>query len=385
MFNFVQSNKVALAHDTFTQLGGAERVVAVFHEIFPDAPVFVLVESAELKEKFKAWDIRTSSLQTLFLAFPKLQYFLPLIPSVLDSWEIGDYDLLLSSSSSFIKNIRVPKNTTHICYCHTPTRFLWHDHDYIDQELPWFLVPIKPLIKFFLNKMRNWDYARAQKINFFIANSLEVQKRIKKYYNRDSEVIYPPVDTNFWTPSGMSKIASSDALLAMTDEKQNYFLLAGRLQAHKQNDLIVQIFNELGLPLHVVGTGRQEAYLRSIAKPNITFYGLVSNEELRNQYRAAKALVYPQIEDAGLMPLEAAACGTAAIGLAKGGSLETIIPGITGELFADYDKEKIKQLIIHWDSQKYSLNNLRSHAEKFNTERFKRQIMEFIQKNENSN
>jgi glycosyltransferase involved in cell wall biosynthesis len=204
-------------------------------------------------------------------------------------------------------------------------------------------------------------------VDKFIANSQEVQSRIKKYYNRDSVVIYPPVDTDFWKPAAA---------------KQDYFLIAGRLQAHKRNDLIVEIFNEIGLPLHVAGTGRQEEYLKSIAKPNIKFYGRVTDEELRDQYSGAKGFIYPQIEDAGLMPLEAAACGTATIGIAKGGTLETVIPDETGELFLDYDKEKIKQLILNWDGGKYSMEKLRAQAEQFSKAKFKFQILNFL--NENS-
>ncbi len=164
----------------------------------------------------------------------------------------------------------------------------------------------------------------------------------------------------------------------MTNQKGDYFLLAGRLQAHKRNALMVEIFNELGLPLHVVGKGRQESFLRSIAKPNITFLGRISDEQLRDEYSGALDFIYPQIEDFGLMPLEAAACGTATLAYGKGGALETVIPGVTGELFGSYDKEKIKQLIVNWQPQKYSTDALRSQAEKFSKEKFKQQILEFI-------
>ena len=265
---------------------------------------------------------------------------------------------------------------------------------------------MRPLANIFLKWMKGWDYAAAQRVDFFIANSQEVKKRIQKYYNRDSVVIYPPIDTEFWfgarhpgpfsqtegrpergqtggefgAVSGrrgnlpQNNIASDAPAMA----KQGYFLLAGRLQAHKRNDLIIEIFNELGLRLHVVGTGRQEQYLKSIARPNITFYGRVSDEELRTQYQEAQGFIYPQIEDAGLMPLEAAACGTATIGIAKGGSLETIVPGVTGELFEDYNKEKIKQIILAWNPEKYSADGLRRHAEKFSKKKFTDEILKFI-------
>ncbi len=406
---FVNSMKIALVHDSFTQLGGAERVLDALHELFPDAPVFTLVYDPMFKEKHKTWDIRTSSLQTLYLSLEKLQYLLPLIPWGTDNLDLKDFDVVISSSSGWAKNVRVPKNCVHICYCHTPTRFLWSEPDYVKQEVPWL---IRPLAKIFLKSMKKWDYNGAQRVTKFIANSKEVQGRIKKYYNRESEIVYPFVDTSFWNatllgrhservqPSEESQTKNeilhpSDALGVQDDaENRNYFLLAGRLHAHKQNDLIVEVFNELGLPLHVVGTGRQEEYLKSIAKPNTKFLGCISDERLRDEYRGAKALIYPQLEDFGLMPLEAAACGTATLAYGKGGALETIVSGVTGEFFGVAAatgrhnngmeagglryKEQIKALLLSWNPQKYSVDNLRAQAEKFSKEKFKKQLLEII-------
>jgi len=355
--------KIALAHDTFTQQGGAERVVENFHQLFPDAPVFTLVFDPYLREKYKGWDIRTSQLQTLFLAISQLQYLMPIIPTSVDSLTFEGFDLILSSSSSFIKNIRPPKGCVHICYCHTPTRFLWHNQDYINQELPWFLKPFSFLIRWYLKKIKQWDYAGAQRVNYFIANSREVQKRIKEYYQRDSEVIYPGINVGFWMPS---------------KTKESYFLLAGRLQAHKQNDFVIRVFNDLGLPLRVVGTGRNLKYLKSIAKSNITFYEKVTDEQLRDHYSGAKGYIYPQIEDFGLMPLEAAACGTATIAFGKAGALETVLPGKTGEFFYNYDKEELKGIIKLWKVQQYNVAALREHANKFSDTIFKKEIAAYV-------
>jgi glycosyltransferase involved in cell wall biosynthesis len=423
--------RIVLAHDSFTQLGGAERVVEAMHEMFPDAPIFTLVLDRRLKEKYKDWDTRTSWIQVLYNFIPKLQYLLPFIPMAVYSIKFDDYDVVLSSSSSWIKNIHVPKNCVHINYCHTPTRFLWTDADYFNQEVPKFLRPIaKPII----NLMKKWDYKGAQRVTRFIANSKEVQNRIRQYYNRDSEVIYPFVDTDFWKPvsshceevqsNGVSPVMSSrpsaaesrdpepgpdwipdspsGALRAsgMTDKthKLDYFLIAGRLQAHKHNDLIIEIFNELGLPLHIVGVGRQQKYLQSIAKSNIKFLGRIPDEQLREEYSGALGVICPQLEDFGLIPLEAAACGTATLGLAKGGNLETVVPGVTGELFGqdvvapfmeplepdksgNYNqviKDQIKKLILSWNPQKYTIDNLRHQAEKFGKGKFKQRILEMI-------
>lgn len=352
--------KLALAHDSFTQMGGAEKVFKDIHEVFPDAPVFTLVLDNKYKEKYKSWDIRTSVLQPFYNLHPKLQHWLAQIPWAIKSLDFSGFDVVLSSSSGFIKNITVPKNCIHINYCHTPTRFLWSDSEYVNQEVPSAIRwAIKPLLK----RMKKWDYAGAQKVTHFIANSKEVQGRIQRYYQRTSTVIYPAVDTEFWKP---------------TEPKKDYFLIVGRLQAHKRNDFIVEVFNELALSLHVVGTGRQEEYLRSIAKPNIKFLARISNEQLRDEYSGAKALIFPQTEDFGLVPLEAAACGTSTLAYGKGGALETIIPGKTGELFSTYDKEAVKKIIDSWDPVKYQPDVLRAQADKFNKENFKNNIKEYL-------
>jgi glycosyltransferase involved in cell wall biosynthesis len=353
--------KIAIVHDSFTQMGGAERVVDHLHELFPTAPVFTLVFDPKFKEKYKGWDIRTSPLQTLYLALGKFQYLLPWIPWAVDQLDFSGFDVVISSSSGFVKNIRVPKTTKHISYCHTPPRFLWIDKNYVKQEVPFLL---RPFVNYLLNKMRKWDLAGSKRVTKFIANSKEVQKRIKEVYGRDSDVIYPGIDVDFWKS---------------TQEKQDYFLIAGRLQPHKNNELIVEIFNELGLPLHVVGTGRQEEYLKSIAKPNITFLGAVDDAKLRDEYSGALGFIYPQVEDFGLMPLEAAFCGTATLAYAKGGALETVVPGVTGELFENYDKEKIKKIILNWEVKKYSINNLKQQAIRFSKEEFQKDFKEITE------
>ncbi len=352
--------KIALAHDSFTQTGGAERVIEALHQMFPNAPVYTLVFDEKFIPKYQSWDIRSSWLQRFYNVVPKLQYWLFLIPLAVRSLNFKGYDLIISSSSGFVKNITVPKGCRHINYCHTPTRFLWTDKAYVRQEVPLIL---RPFVMLFLRWMRKWDFRGSQRVSSFIANSKTVQNRIQQYYHCSSAVVYPGIDTSFWRP---------------TRQKQNYFLLAGRLQAHKKSDLIVEIFNELDLPLHIVGIGRQLDYLKKIAKPNVQFLGQADDMQLRDEYSGALGFIYPQIEDFGLMPLEAAACGTASIGIAQGGNLETIIPSVTGELFADYSKEKIKQLILSWNVQKYQADQLWSQAEKFNIKEFKKSFYELV-------
>lgn len=348
--------KVALVHDSFTQIGGAERVVDVLHKIFPEAPVFTLVFDQKFSGRYKDWGIRASGLQPLYSAAGKLQYLLPLIPWAVDTLDFSGFDLVISSSSGFVKNIRVPKNTLHLCYCHTPPRFLWTDRLYVKQEVP---LVLRPLARMILNKMKAWDLAGSKRITEFLANSKEVKNRIKTIYGRDSRVIYPGVDTSFWRP---------------TSPKKDYFLLVGRLQAHKNGEAVVKAFNNLGLPLRVAGTGRQENYLKSIAKQNISFLGFVTDEQLRDEYSGALALVFPQTEDFGLIPLEAAACGTPAIALGRGGALETVVLGVTGELMKTGSDEEIIDAVLSFNPKKYSPGALRAQAEKFSQEAFKNQI-----------
>ncbi len=355
-------SSIALAHDSFTQLGGAERVFDCIHELYPSAPVYTLVVDDKLIERYKHWNIKTSFIQHLYSFKKNLQYWLFLIPIALRFLKTSE-KVLLSSSSIFVKNIATTSGSIHVNYCHTPARFLWSEREYALQELPAVLKPFYPFLWVYLSWMRRWDYKGAQRVTHFIANSKEVQKRITKYYNRDSVVIHPFVDTAFWKP---------------TRPKQDYFLIAGRLQAHKNNEIIIEIFNELGLPLHVVGTGRQETYLRSIAKPNIAFLGRVSDEVLRDEFSGARGYIFPQFEDFGIMPLEAAACGTATLGLAKGGSLETIVPGVTGELFPSVTKDIIKTYIQQWDPARYAPAALQDHTQSFSKQAFQTKLVEYM-------
>ena len=351
---------IVLAHDSFTQRGGAERVFENIHTVYPEAPVLTLVVDQNLKNETKDWKILESPLAPVYAVHPTLQHLLFLIPWAVDNFKVPGCDVLLSSSSGFIKGLRKPKSAIHINYCHTPTRFLWIDKDYVNEEVPRLL---RPIIKSYLKRLAIWDLKAAGGVDYFIANSKETQKRIQAIYGRESTVIEPSINVNFWKP---------------TQAKQDYFLIAGRLQPHKHNELIVELFNELGWPLHVVGTGRQELHLKEIAKSNITFLGRTSDEVLRDEYSGAKGFIYPQLEDFGIMPLEAAACGTATLGLAKGGSLETIVPGKTGEFFATADKAAIKEKLLAWDPNKYNADSLSSHARNFSNERFQERLKQFV-------
>ncbi len=350
---------IVIAHDSITQLGGAERVAFEFHALYPEAPFFTIVVDSKHHAVAARMKAIASPLQKLYEFHPKLQHWLVLIPWAVENLAIPPAEVVLSSSSSFIKGLRKPAGSIHIDYCHTPTRFLWIDEGYVNQEVP---ALIRPLVKQVLKRLRIWDQRAAQRVDYFIANSHEVQKRIKQIYKRDSEVIYPYIDEQFWKP---------------TRAKGDYFLIAGRLQPHKGNDVVIKAFNQLGLPLHVVGVGRQEQYLKSIAKDNITFLH-ATDEQLRDEYSGARGFIYPQFEDLGLMPIEAAACGTATLGLAKGGSLETIVPGITGELIPEVTVESVMHAVKAWNEHAYDRAKLLQHTEQFSRAVFDLKITQFV-------
>lgn len=354
--------KVILAHDSYTQHGGAERVFEGMQELYPNSPVYTLVVDKRLNSLVKNWHVITSPLQRLYNLYRHMQHLFPLIPFILPLFKLEKADLLLSSSSAYLKGLRKKPGMTHINYCHTPSRFIWTDYAYALHEV----TPVlRPLARIYLWWLKKWDYKAAQKVDFFLANGREVQGRIKQYYDRDSEILHPFIDINFWQP---------------TRSKGDYFLIAGRLAPYKDYDKVILAFNELGWPLHVIGTGRYENYLRSIAGPNVIFLGRVDDISLRFQYSGARGFIYPQLEDFGLMPLEAAACGTASLGIAKGGSLETIIPGQTGELLNNVNTDSLIAALKVWDEQKYALQTLQTHARKFSKQEFHRKLTEFINK-----
>jgi glycosyltransferase involved in cell wall biosynthesis len=359
--------KIVLAHDSFTQFGGGERVIKTIHEVYPHSPIYTLASNPKVESYLDGAIVKTSALQKLYKLFPHLQVWFVLVPIILKFFKIEDTDVLLSSSSAYIKGLNKPRGSIHINYCHTPTRFLWNDAVYAEEEIHPIL---RPFMRMYFWWLRRWDLRAASGVDYFIANSKEVQQRIKKYYNRDSEVIYPGVDTEFWVP---------------TIKKKDYFLIAGRITPYKGYDTIIKIFNELKLPLHVVGEGRYQNYLKSIAKPNVTFYGKISDEALRDQYSGALAFIYPQVEDFGLMPIEASSCGTPTIALAKAGSLETVIAGVTGELLTEFSVETLQPIIQKIYAHQYHQESMQLHAQKFSKTKFQTQIKQFVEQITNAN
>ncbi|MDP2918418.1 MAG: glycosyltransferase, partial [bacterium] len=298
--------RVALVHDHLAQDGGAERVLAVFHKIYPEAPIFVLVYNrAKANRVFRKAKIKTSFIQKMPLGQSRYQWYLPFMPLAFEKFNLFNYDLVLSSTSAFAKGVITDPKTLHLCYCHTPTRYLWSDTHSYTKELKYNRL-IKKFIPFILHKIRIWDRLAADRVDYFIANSENIRRKIKKYYRREATVIYAPVDLDKFR---------------LAKNRGNYFLTGGRLVAYKKFDLTIKVFNRLGWPLKIFGAGPEIGALKKLARPNIEFLGRVSDQALASLYAEAKAFIFPQEEDLGITALESMAAGRPVIAFASGGAL----------------------------------------------------------------
>ncbi|MBI4281319.1 glycosyltransferase [Candidatus Uhrbacteria bacterium] len=356
--------KIAFVHDFLVQNGGAERVLRALHALWPEAPIYTIVhDKKRTHPDLQGKDIRPSFLQKMPFGLSHYQWFLPWMPRAIESHNLMEYDVVLSSSSAFAKGVITGPRTLHICYCHTPTRYLWTDtHTYI-RELAYNRL-VKHIIPFLLTNLRLWDQMTAHRVDHFIANSKNVQERIKKYYRRESVVVHPPIDTSRFS---------------LADRIENYYLIGGRLVSYKRYDLAVQAFSKMGIPLVVFGEGPEYARLQAMAKPNVQFVGKVSDEELARLYRHAIAFLHPQEEDLGLTALEAMASGRPVIAYAKGGALETVVPGVTGTFFEEQTWESLADTVLHFNPLAYDAKKIRAHAEQFDVQKFQAQVKGFVE------
>jgi glycosyltransferase involved in cell wall biosynthesis len=363
--------KIALIHDYLVQYGGAERVLESFMELFPRAPVYTLVYDKKIVGKvFNNKEIRTSFLQKVPFSRSEHYLFPIIMPMAVEQFDLSYYDVVLSDSSSYAEGVITKPETVHVCYCHTPMRYAWDDcHKYARE----FYYPslIKKIIPFGMNYIRMWDRIAAERVDFFIANSQLVKKRIKKYYKRESTVINPPVFLDNFKK---------------TDDKQKkvveggYYLMVGRLVPYKKFDLGIKVFNELGLPLKIVGDGPEFKNLKKIAKDNVELLGSYksTSKELVEIYENCKALIYPQEEDFGLVPLEAMALGKPVIAYRKGGALETVKDGLSGIFFDEQTKKKLIKAIKDFQKIRFNSEKIMKHAKNFGKERFKKEIELFV-------
>lgn len=358
--------KVALVHDHLAQDGGAENVLRAFSEIWPDAPIHVAVHDPEQANPFfRNREIKTSFIQNMPLGVRKYQWYFPFMPSAVESFNFSDYDVVLVSSSSFAKGVLTTPDVLHITYCHTPTRFLWSDtHSYIEELNVNKLV--KMALPVMLSRVRVWDRLAAERTNHYIANSREIQQRIMNYYNRDSDVIYPPVDL-------------SDFRVAPKEEIGDYFLAGGRLVPYKRFDLLIDAFNALGKPLKIFGDGPALDDLKKRARPNIEFLGRVSDEQLKELFSKCAAFLNPQYEDFGITMIEAMAAGRPVIAYARGGAREIVDHGTTGILIEYQTWEDFAEKLIGFDKYAFDPQVIREKALTFDVNRFKNSIRQFVE------
>ncbi|PJE57579.1 MAG: glycosyltransferase family 4 protein [Candidatus Portnoybacteria bacterium CG10_big_fil_rev_8_21_14_0_10_38_18] len=358
--------KIALVHDYLNQYGGAERVLEALGELFPNAPIYTLIYDPKITDKFfPGKKIRASFLQKIPFIKSHHRFFPPLMPLAVEKFDLSDYDLVISDSAAFSKGVITKTETPHICYCHTPTRYAWDDsHKYIREFSMPFLA--KLFVPVFMNYLRLWDREAAYRVDRFVSNSEFVAKRIEKYYKQHATVIYPPVDTKFFTPS--------------YKPAEKYYLMVGRLLVYKRFDIAIEAFNNLELPLKIIGSGPELKKLRKIANWNIEFLGEIHSDKLREYYQNCQALIFPQEEDFGIVALEAMACGRPVIAYRGGGALESIKEGKTGVFFDNQGVSSLAEAVKNFDLSKFNPKIIREHALKFDKEIFKKKIKDFVEK-----
>jgi glycosyltransferase involved in cell wall biosynthesis len=353
---------VALVHDHLNQIGGAERVVLAMHHIWPDAPLYTLVhDKNKVGDFFNALEINPSFIQKFPLALSHLRWYLWAMPTAVESFNLSGYDVVLSSASAFAKGAIAAPNALHICYCHTPTRYLWSDsHTYVGEVGGGALI--QKILPFILHRLRMWDYLASQRVDYFVANSQFVAERIKRYYNRESTVIYPPVDVH-----GYPKY-----------RRGNYFVLLSRLRPYKKVDIAIRAFNRLNMHLVIAGDGEERKHLERIAGPNIHFVGNVDEQTKKILLARAAGFIHPQEEDAGIAAIEAMAAGTPVIAYLAGGAKETIIQDMSGMFFEEQTWQSLADTIIRFKRVTFDHNHIREHAQQFSRERFMSEIKTFV-------
>ncbi|MGE3269556.1 MAG: glycosyltransferase [Chloroflexota bacterium] len=356
--------KVALAHDYLNQYGGAERVLEQFHSYYPDAPIYTsMYDPQVMPAAYRSWDIRTSFMQRLPLVTTRHQAYLMAYPIAFESFDLGGYDVVISNSSAFCKGVVTGPSTLHISYCLTPMRWVWRYRDYVERERLGGLarVVLPPLIHY----LRVWDAGASSRVDRYIAISTAVAARIRKYYRRESEIIAPPVDTEQFTLSRTSG---------------NYYLTVARLAPYRRIDLIVEAFRELGLPVKIVGIGRDEARLKARATPNIEFLGRVDDETLADLYANCRGYLFPGEEDFGIAPVEAQAVGKPVVAYAAGGSLDTVIDGETGVLFPRQTPKDLANAVRRLESLSFDPERIRKNAERFSVSVFRERFTSFVER-----
>jgi glycosyltransferase involved in cell wall biosynthesis len=356
----LENLNIAIVHDWLTNVAGGERVVLAIHELFPKAPIYTSIYDSASASAFKDMDIRPSFLQRFKFLRAKREFLTPFTPFAFEQFDLSKYDLVISSSSMAAKGVVTKPTTTHICYCHTPARYLWEPQ--VDPRASSGLF--SGLRKHIAHKMRIWDRLAADRVDHFIANSRYIQNRITKYYQRESKLVYPPVDVERFT-------------IAKNEEVKDYFLFVSRLVDYKRADIVIDAFNQLGLPLKVIGRGPEKISLQKSAKENIEFLGYLEDKEVARYYREAKAFVFAAEEDFGIVPVEAMAAGRPVIAYGQGGVAE-IVDENCGILFDKQTAASLKKAVQSFEYTNFDSQKIRERAELFSKQRFLDEVSHYI-------
>jgi glycosyltransferase involved in cell wall biosynthesis len=359
--------RVAVVHDWLNGMRGGEKVLEAILELYPQAVIYTLFhEPGRVSQRILSHRIITSWLDRIPGVYRHYRNLLPLFPAAVESWDLSGYDLVISSSHAVAKGVRTGP-ATHVCYCHTPMRYVWDaEDDYA------FNAAHRLAMHAIRGRLRRWDCEKARQVDRFVANSRFVRDRIRKYYGRDAVVIQPPIDTNFFTP-GTSPTSS--------DVREDFYLVAGALVPYKRVDLVIDAFNQLGHRLVVAGSGPALKSLRQRARGNIDnveFRGFVTDDELRRLYRSAKGLVMAAREDFGMVAVEAQACGCPVIAFGAGGGSETTQDGINGVLFAEQQVDDIVRAARRLESMTWPVDQVRRQVETFSRENFQVRFRKLI-------
>lgn len=353
---------IALVHDFFCNLGGSDAVVQALHQLFPDAPVYTLIVYDRNRDAdvLQDMELRFSFLQRIPWARRSHQPFLPLFPIAVEQFDLRGYDLIISSSHSCAKGVITSSETLHVCYCHTPMRYAWDMYPEYTRRMGRLLRAITALV---MHYVRLWDVLSSARVDHFIANSRFVARRIWKYYRREAKVIYPPVDTTYFRPE---------------DRDQDYYLVVSRLTGYKRIDLAVAAFTRMGRPLRIIGDGPELRRLQGMAGPNITFLGYQPRAVVREHLARCRALIFPGVEDFGIVPVEAQAAGRPVIAYAAGGALETVVDGVTGLFFREQSPIALCEAVERCEQAAFDKKLIREHARQFDAARFMDQMRAFV-------
>ena len=356
--------KVAIVHDWLVG-GGAELVVEQLHKLFPEAPIYTSYATSEWRQRLDG-KVVTGWLQHLgkirkFIPFLRIWWFTHL--------KLQGYDLVISSSGAEAKGIRVPKGTIHINYCHAPTHYYWSRYDeYLQHPGLGALDWLGRLgLKLLVGPLRKWDYKAAQRPDHIIANSTHIQAEIKKYYGRESTVIFPPITLERFQKSENHKLP------------RHGFVISGRQTPYKRFDLAVEACSQLDLPLTVIGDGPDHGRLQKLAGPSITFAGRLSDTDLERAFASSQAFIFPGLDDFGITPLEAIASGTPVIAYGAGGALDYVQPGLTGELFSEQSIESLVDVLRNFEATKYHAPIVAAEAQRFSVSTFRQHLLAFLQ------